>query len=227
MSETGGEPHADDVVQLVGVPHADDVVQLVCQATGEEFREATQVLLKASPAGRNNRRLLIAFGLFPLALNLWVDRGAFDLFPLLFAALFLSYALVFAPRLQAKQAHRRAQAEGPRYITVDPSGLTVATAHQRQWSGWPTFSGYVETPRLFVVLSADKKCMTFLPKHAVQPAGEPDGADRLRRILARHLPPVGHTGQEAARSEAVRSEAGHPEAPHPEAGHSTSGSSRL
>ncbi|MEU1075158.1 MULTISPECIES: hypothetical protein [unclassified Streptomyces] len=191
MSETGGEPHADDVVQLV------------CQATGEEFREATQVLLQASPAGRNNRRLLIAFGLFPLALNLGMDRGAFDLFPLLFSALFLSYALVFAPRLQARQAHRRAQAEGPRYITVEPSGLTVATAHQRQWSGWPTFSGYVETPRLFVVLSADKKCMTFLPKHAVQAAGEPDGADRLRRILARHLPPVGRTPGQATHPDHV------------------------
>ncbi|WP_188273364.1 YcxB family protein [Streptomyces sp. CBMA152] len=121
-----------------------------------------------------------------VALGLRVDpQGQLDWFSLLFGAVFLTFVLVIAPRLQARQAHRRAQAGGQRWVIVDATGFTVSTQHDRRCSGWPKFSYYRETTHLFVVISADKRCMTFVPKRALH---KPDGTDRLRRILDQHLP---------------------------------------
>ncbi|MFI1177360.1 YcxB family protein [Streptomyces melanogenes] len=170
-----------------GQPGTVAAVQVAYQATAAEFQEAMRVLMKASPAGRRSQWLITGMGLVLLALGLRIDHpGAeLDLGPLMFGSILLVFFLVIAPRMRARQAHQHGQAQGPRYITVDASGVTAATQHEHQWTAWAKFSRYLETPNLFVLLSADQKCMTFLPKRAFH---QPEDADRLRQILHLHLP---------------------------------------
>ncbi|MFI1105857.1 YcxB family protein [Streptomyces melanogenes] len=157
------------------------------QATAAEFQEAMRVLTKASPAARRSQWIITGMGLVLLALGLRVDHpgSELDVGPLVFGTILLTFFLAIAPRMRARQAHEHGQAQGPRYVTVDPSGVTAATQHERQWTAWAMFSRHLETPTLFVLLSADQKCMTFLPKRAFH---QPDDADRLRQILHQQLP---------------------------------------
>ncbi|PKV82940.1 YcxB family protein [Streptomyces sp. TLI_146] len=167
-------------------------VQVAYQATAAECQEAIRVLVKASPAGRRSRWIFTGMGLIFLALGLRVDDpgAAWDVGSLVFGTVTLVFFLAIAPRLQARQVYRQGQARGQRYITVDSWGVTAATQDERQWSSWAMFSRYLETPHLFVLLSADQKCMTFLPKRAFH---TPDDTDRLRQILDRHLPSAAPT----------------------------------
>ncbi|WP_371647922.1 MULTISPECIES: YcxB family protein [unclassified Streptomyces] len=167
-------------------------VHVAYQATAAEFQEAMRVLMKASPAGRRSQWAVTGMGLVLLALGLRVDHpgSEVDLGPLMFGSTLLTFFLVIVPRMRARQAHQHGQAQGQRYITVDGWGVTAATQHERQWTAWAMFSRYVETPNLFVLLSADQKCMTLLPKRAFH---EPGDADRLRQILHQQLPPAAAT----------------------------------
>ncbi|MEU4350204.1 YcxB family protein [Streptomyces sp. NPDC023838] len=164
-------------------------VQLVYRATADEFREGIRVLTKASPVGRRGKWIISVFGVVIAAPAVRIDSqgGSVNWVSLLFAVAFVTFGLVIAPRLQARRAHRHAEWEGERRVCVDAFGVTVTTRHTNGWSGWPAFSRYVETPRLFVLLSADPKraCVAFFPKRALP---HPDGADRLRWILDQHLP---------------------------------------
>ncbi|MEU2744475.1 YcxB family protein [Streptomyces sp. NPDC007095] len=60
------------------------------------------------------------------------------------------------------------------------------TAHSSASLDWHLYSRYVETPELFVLLSADKSAVGFvvLPKRAV---ADPEDVDRLRAVLDRRL----------------------------------------
>ncbi|MFD9793736.1 YcxB family protein [Streptomyces sp. NPDC059070] len=169
--------------------HAVQTVQVAYQATAAECREALRVLTKSSPAARRSRWIVVGIGLMCAVQGVRIDSqgGAVMWPPVLIGVVFVAFFLGLAPRLRARQVHRDSQARGMRYLTVDGWGVTAATEHERQWSAWARFSRHRETPTLFVLLSADHKCMTFLPKRAFH---EPGDADRLRQLLTQHLPPT-------------------------------------
>lgn len=91
-----------------------------------------------------------------------------------------------APWLQARRLHRLAERQGDVCGTVDDTGVRLTTAHSSVSLDWHLYSRYVETPELFVLLSADKSAVGFvvLPKRAV---ADPEGVARLRAVLDRRL----------------------------------------
>ncbi|MEN1891239.1 YcxB family protein [Streptomyces mirabilis] len=90
------------------------------------------------------------------------------------------------PWLQASRLHRLAERQGDIRGTVDETGVRLATAYSSASHNWHLYSRYVETPELFVLLSADKSAVGFavLPKRA---AVDPEEVDRLRAVLDRRL----------------------------------------
>ncbi|BDM69360.1 hypothetical protein HEK616_28470 [Streptomyces nigrescens] len=90
------------------------------------------------------------------------------------------------PWLQARRLHRLAERQGDIRGTVDDTGVRITTAHSSGSHDWHLYSRYVETPELFVLLSADKSAVGFvvLPKRAV---ADPEEVDRLRAVLDRRL----------------------------------------
>jgi hypothetical protein len=99
--------------------------------------------------------------------------------------LFLAF-MAAVPWLQARRLHRLAERQGDVSGTVDDSGIRLTTAHSSAGHDWHLYSRYVETPELFVLLSADKSAVGFavLPKRAV---ADPEEVARLRAILDRRL----------------------------------------
>ncbi|MCF3106036.1 YcxB family protein [Streptomyces roseoverticillatus] len=87
--------------------------------------------------------------------------------------------------LQAYLSRGRLRQHGPSRVTVDAEAVHCAGAHTVSTQAWPQFSCYLERKGLFLLLSADKRCLTVLPKRALTAPGD---TDRLRALLDARLP---------------------------------------
>ncbi|WP_317441040.1 YcxB family protein [Streptomyces collinus] len=129
----------------------------------------------------------------------------------LYAGLVVFAAFMTAvPWLQARHLHRLAERQGDICGTVDDTGVRLTTAHSSASADWHLYSRYVETPELFVLLSADKSAVGFvvLPKRAV---AEPEEVDRLRAVLDQRLVRANHAeapGRPRSRCRAIGRGAG-------------------
>ncbi|WP_435212540.1 YcxB family protein [Streptomyces sp. bgisy034] len=156
--------------------------------TADQFLEALRAHAKVSLAARRQRWFVAVVALLvaAMAVRITPQGGSVQPAGLLIAVLLLLFGLVLAPRMTARSQQRIHEVQGERRITVDESGVSVETDHTFARFGWPAMSRYVETRRLFVLVSADKRasCLVILPKQGV------DGRDesvRLRALLDGHL----------------------------------------
>ncbi|MEU3090374.1 YcxB family protein [Streptomyces massasporeus] len=164
-------------------------VELRHTATVDQYREALRAHAKVSRAARRQRWMVIAVAVLLVvsAVRLGPDGGRVYPVQLLLAVVFVLLAFVVLPRLQARRAYRTGVSRGgERRIVVDESGVSVETDHTAAHHGWPSLSRYVESRRLFVLLSGGKReaCLVFVPK---QDADGTDRSELLRALLMAHL----------------------------------------
>ncbi|MDF3302922.1 YcxB family protein [Streptomyces tropicalis] len=164
-------------------------VELAYRPTVGELASALRARARSTRAGRFRRGALVWTMVVSTvgALLSTAGPGRHDTRWPLYAGLVVSAAYMTAvPWLQARRLHRLAERQGDICGTVDDTGVRLATAHSSAGADWHLYSRYVETPELFVLLSADKSAVGFvvLPKRAVADPGE---VDRLRAVLDRRL----------------------------------------
>lgn len=173
----------DEQVEAGHRPAVDERIELVYTPTVEDFREALAARSRATRAGRRHRLFLnliaagtVLVGALKIAIGEEIDSS---LVAVLVAAVGLILVL---PRLQAAQFHRLAADKGEFKVTVEATGVTIANRHSTSTLAWQAAPYHVETPGLFVLLSADKNnaCLSILPKRGTD---DPDG---LRALLARY-----------------------------------------
>ncbi|MEW1694969.1 YcxB family protein [Streptomyces sp. NPDC091278] len=167
-----------------------DGLELVYPPLYEDVSEAVRIRLRAAPWWRALRRT--ARGACALALVI----AALALLPpepeprtaVLFAGLGLVAVLAaeLIPVTTARSVFRAVRGQGEGRALVDESGGRWITRDTDTVIRWPMLPRYVETPRLFVLLTARGASTGFayLPKSGL--AGPAD-ADRLRALLDRHL----------------------------------------
>lgn len=164
-------------------------VELRHMTTADQFLEALRGHAKVSRAARGQRWIVIIFAVLmaAMAVHFTSQGGYVDPVGLLLAVLFLLLGLVLVPRMTARAQQRIHEHQGERRITVDESGVCVETDHTLARFSWAAMSRYVETRRLFVLVSADKRasCLVFVPKRGTDGTDE---SERLRELLAAHLP---------------------------------------
>ncbi|RPF35795.1 hypothetical protein [Streptomyces sp. TLI_185] len=143
---------------------AERPVEPACRPTVGESASALRARARSTGAGRLQRRALIrtlsvaAVG----ALLSSTGSGHRDTPWPMYAGLVVFVALKTAvPRLQARRFHRLAERQGDIRGTVDDTGLRLTTAHSSASHDWHFYSRHVETPELFVLLSADKSAVGF------------------------------------------------------------------
>src|SRR5690349_6190572 len=168
---------------------AERPVELAYRPTVGELASALRARARSTGAGRFQRGALVwtvavtSIG----ALLSAAGSGHRDAPWPLYAGVVVFVALMTAvPWLQARRLHRLAQRQGDIRGTVDDTWVRLTTAHSSASHNWHLYSRYVETPELFVLLSADKSAIGFavLPKRAV---ADPEEVDRLRAVLDRRL----------------------------------------
>lgn len=168
---------------------AERPVELAYRTTVGELASALRARARSTGAGRLQRRVLVwtvavitVGALLSAAGSHHRDRP----WPLYVGVLASAAFMTAVPWLQARRLHLLAERQGDICGTVDDTGVQLTTAHSSASHDWHLYARYVETPELFVVLSADKPAVGFvvLPKRAV--AG-PEEVDRLRAVLDRRL----------------------------------------
>ncbi|MFJ8200994.1 YcxB family protein [Streptomyces sp. NPDC096152] len=168
---------------------AERPVELAYRPTVGELASALRARARNTGAGRFQRRALV----WTLAVSgvgallSAAGSGRHDTPWRLYVGLVVLAAFTTAvPWLQARRFHRLAERQGDIRGTVDDTGVRLTTAHSSASHDWHLYSRYVETPELFVLLSADKSAVGFavLPKRAV---AAPEEVDRLRAVLDRRL----------------------------------------
>ncbi|MFB6435928.1 YcxB family protein [Streptomyces sp. NPDC056411] len=168
---------------------AERPVELAYRPTVGELASGLRARARSTGAGRFQRRALIwtATVMAVGALLSAAGSGHRDTPWPLYAGAVVSVAFTMAmPWLQARRLHLLAERQGDIRGTVDDTGVRLTTAHSSGSHDWHLYSRYVETPELFVLLSADKSAVGFvvLPKRAV---ADPEEVDRLRAVLDRRL----------------------------------------
>ncbi|MFJ2783144.1 MULTISPECIES: YcxB family protein [unclassified Streptomyces] len=181
-----------------------DGLELVYPPLYEDVSEAVRIRLRAAPwwrALRRTARGACALALVIAALALLPPEpeprtAALALLPpepeprtaALFAGLGLVAVLAaeLIPVTTARSVFRAVRGQGEGRALVDESGGRWITRDTDTVIRWPMLPRYVETPRLFVLLTARGASTGFayLPKSGL--AGPAD-ADRLRALLDRHL----------------------------------------
>ncbi|MER6730880.1 YcxB family protein [Streptomyces puniciscabiei] len=98
----------------------------------------------------------------------------------------VTLALALSPWLGARTFQKLAVRQGLFRVTVTEAGVAVATDNVTASVNWVAQPRYLETARVFLLLSDDKNATAFtmLPKSGL---ADPADADRLRAILDRHL----------------------------------------
>ncbi|MFJ7905968.1 YcxB family protein [Kitasatospora sp. NPDC096204] len=173
----------DEQIEAGHRPAVDERIELAYTPTAADFREALAARSRTTRAGRRTRMLTYVVGVCCLlagTIELAGGEGVdTSLVVMVVAVLFL---IVGVPRLQASQFHRLAAQKGEFKVAVEAAGVTIANHHSTSTLTWQAAPYYVETPGLFVLLSADKNnsCLTILPKRGT---ADPDG---LGALLARH-----------------------------------------
>ncbi|MFE5088498.1 YcxB family protein [Streptomyces mirabilis] len=168
---------------------AERPVELAYRPTVGELASALRARARSTGAGRFQRGALVwTVGVTTIgALLSAAGSGHRDTPWPLYAGVVVFVAFMTAvPWLQARRLHRLAERQGDIRGTVDDTGVRLTTAHSSASHNWHLYSRYVETPELFVLLSADKSAVGFavLPKRAV---ADPEEVDRLRAVLDRRL----------------------------------------
>ncbi|AJT63286.2 hypothetical protein T261_1600 [Streptomyces lydicus] len=168
---------------------AERPVELAYRPTVGEWASALRARARSTGAGRFQRRALVwtvAVSTVGALLSAAGSGHRDTRWPLYVGAVAFVAFMTAAPWLQARRLHRLAERHGDIRGTVDDTGLRLATAHSSASHDWHLYSRYVETPELFVLLSADKSAVGFvvLPKRAV---ADPEEVDRLRAVLDRRL----------------------------------------
>ncbi|POX50898.1 YcxB family protein [Streptomyces sp. Ru72] len=168
---------------------AERPVELAYRPTVGELASALRARARSTGAGRFQRGLLVWTVAVTIvgALLSSAGSGHRDTPWLLYAGVAVFVAFMAAvPWLQARRLHRLAERQGDICGAVDDTGIRLTTAHSSASRDWHLYSRYVETPELFVLLTADKSTVGFvvLPKRAVADREE---VDRLRAVLDRRL----------------------------------------
>ncbi|MFD7918159.1 YcxB family protein [Streptomyces sp. NPDC059740] len=163
-------------------------VRLVYQLTRRDWREALAARARVSRAARWQRRLLLvclASVVCCYAALLIVAPERFTVQAAVAPVAFL-LALLVLPRLRAAQLHRLTERNGALTVVAAADGLHVAHRLAAGHNSWQATPRYVETARLFVLLSGDPNAshLVALPKAGVQ---DPGGPDALRAVLDGHL----------------------------------------
>ncbi|WP_354637759.1 YcxB family protein [Kitasatospora camelliae] len=165
-------------------------VELTYRPTAEDFAEALKGRSKAAKSSRRARVLtfvMLGCAVIGGALSLAGGKGVDPVFTALVVVAVVS--LLLLPRLQARQLHRLAAANGEFRVTVDGTGVGVRTERSSSQHSWEAVPRFVETPGLFLLLSGDRNasCLTLLPKRGL---ADPADVDRLRAILEHRLSAV-------------------------------------
>ncbi|MEU2923632.1 YcxB family protein [Streptomyces sp. NPDC007251] len=168
---------------------AERPVELAYRPTVGELASALRARARSTGAGRLQRVALVWTVAVTIvgALLSAAGSGRRDTPWPLYAGVVVFVAFMTAvPWLQARRLHRLAERQGDICGTVDDTGIRLTTAHSSATVDWHLYSRYVETPELFVLLSADKSAVGFvvLPKRAV---ADPEEVARLRAVLDRRL----------------------------------------
>ncbi|MGW8970761.1 YcxB family protein [Streptomyces platensis] len=164
-------------------------VELAYRPTVADIAAALRARAKHSTGGRFLRRGLI-YILVVMAVGILLSTGGADRHDTpwrLYLALGGCVAFLTAvPWLQARQVHRLSERQGDVRAAVDDAGIRLTTAHSSATLDWHLYPRYVETSKLFVLLSADRTAVgvIVLPKRGV---ADPENVERLRAILGRHL----------------------------------------
>ncbi|MFE5487943.1 YcxB family protein [Streptomyces sp. NPDC056527] len=165
-------------------------VELVYVPTRAEVTEAVRIRLRHSPMGRLLRWLLPTAVVLCFLIVVWELAGPGE--PELSKAFLFgglgAFVLVLGPlipRVTGRQMYGLVEPQGEFRAVVDDDGVSWTTRVSETTSRWAMLPLYVETPSLFVLLSADKAGVgvAALPKQGVSGPGE---LDRLRGILERH-----------------------------------------
>ncbi|MET7493854.1 YcxB family protein [Streptomyces sp900116325] len=167
---------------------AERPVELAYRHTVDDLAAAIRTRAKTTRTGLFRRRLRI-FTLVVTAVGFLLSTlgdGHGDTPWQLYLALAFVAFMAAVPRLQARQLHRLSERQGDFRVVVDETGIRLTTAHSSGTLDWHLYPRYVETPELFVLLSADKSAVgvVVLPKRGLS---NPEDAGRLRTILDRHL----------------------------------------
>jgi hypothetical protein len=168
---------------------AERPVELAYRPTVGELASALRARARSTGAGRLHRGALVWTVAVTVvgALLSAAGSGHRDTpWPLYAGVVVFVVFMTAVPWLQARRLHRLAERQGDICGTVDDTGVRFITAHSSASLDWHLYSRYVETPELFVLLSADKSAVGFvvLPKRAV---ADPEDVDRLRAVLDRRL----------------------------------------
>ncbi|KUL21552.1 YcxB family protein [Streptomyces regalis] len=159
-------------------------VELAFRPTRTDFLRAIQV------RDRIRRLTVLRWALTVLfaGLGLFVAAAGPDAAVFVALCLLCSVMIWGTPRLQANQAFRTVSWQGEYRSTADETGITTVTDHVTTTLRWSAFRGYRETRDHLVMLSRDPSILLVgvFPKGAADPAD----VDRMRTLLARHLPRV-------------------------------------
>ncbi|MEU9864039.1 YcxB family protein [Streptomyces sp. NPDC047971] len=169
-------------------------VELVYVPTRAEVTEAVRVRMRHSPTGRRLRWLLPGTGVLAFLIVAWelAGPGEPELSKVFLFGGLGAFVLVLGPlvpRLTGRQMYGLVEPQGEVRAVVDDDGVTWTTGVSETTSRWAMLPLYVETPSLFVLLSADKAGVgvAALPKRGV---ASPADLERLRAVLERRVKPV-------------------------------------
>jgi hypothetical protein len=137
------------------------------------------------------RRIALVRGVFTALFAVVVVFGAVGGASALSLVLYTVCAAVIwgTPYLQANHVFRTVSWQGEYRTTVGAEGVTTRSDHASLEQRWSMFRGFRERRDHFVLLSRDPGILVveMLPKRGL---GSEADVDRLRALLARHLPAV-------------------------------------
>ncbi|MCX5390608.1 YcxB family protein [Streptomyces sp. NBC_00094] len=168
-------------------------IELVYPAVFADVREAVRIRMRALLWWRLLR--WAAWGAFVLTLLAsgvallppTPDPGA--VVKLVALGLVAVVAAELAPWLTARAFFQAVRSQGEATAVVDEDGARWTSRDTEMAFRWALMPRYVETPRLFVLLTAEKSGSGFayLPKRGLAGPGE---EDRLRAVLDRNISKV-------------------------------------
>ncbi|MGW7447275.1 YcxB family protein [Kitasatospora sp. NPDC054795] len=151
--------------------------------TAADFREALAAWDRRTVAGRRGRRAMytVAVGGTAVA-GLPVVLGGPALLPVALLVVIALLVVLAVPWTRVRRATRAAEDKGEFRVLLDDDGVVVSTEASVTEFAWPEQRYYLETPRLFLLLSGNEEAgvLTVLPKR---------GADDLRglgELIDRH-----------------------------------------
>ncbi|MFF7328858.1 YcxB family protein [Streptomyces sp. NPDC008150] len=116
----------------------------------------------------------------------WFAGGRVPL-GLIVASLVFGLVPLLVPRLSARTSAETLSPQGPVEVLVDADGVRTRSAGGDERMNWAGYDGWLEGPRTFVLTGPGRATVfaTLLPKSGVAEQGD---VDRLRALLAEHLP---------------------------------------